>query len=103
MQVPTNRVPVEDITVEVGEEGLEHQFFYTFSDANITKEYTDQDVENKPIGITTKIITRDPSEGMMTIVLRHLPDKSAAGVMAGDVANAGGETDIEVSFTLSVE
>jgi hypothetical protein len=95
--------PVEDITTEVGEEAEEHQFFYIFSDVPITREYTDEDVDNNPIGITTTITTDDPGEGLMTIVLRHLPDKLAVGVSDGDITNAGGETDIEVSFMLTIE
>ena len=36
-------------------------------------------------------------------MLRHEPDKSAAGVSSGDITNAGGETDIEVSFNVIIE
>ena len=36
--------------------------------------------------------------GQFTVTLRHEPDKSAQGVSAGDITNAGGETDIEVSL-----
>jgi hypothetical protein len=32
-----------------------------------------------------------------------LPDKYAAGVSEGDISNAGGETDIEVSFQVIIE
>ena len=34
----------------------------------------------------------------MTVILRHEPDKAGAGVSDGDITNAGGETDIEVTF-----
>lgn len=95
--------PVDDITLEVEEEAIEHQFFYTFSDVNASYIYTDTDTNNYPIGIETRVTTGNPGEGLMTIVLRHLPDKAASGVSAGDITNAGGETDIEVSFLLVIE
>jgi hypothetical protein len=95
--------PVDTITIEVSEEALEHQFFYTFSDLNASYIYTDLDAENHPVGIMTRVNTGEPSEGLVTIILRHLPDKYAAGVSEGDISNAGGETDIEVSFQVIIE
>jgi len=44
----------------------------------------------------------DPGEGGLRITLRHEPNKTAAGVQNGDITNAGGETDIEVTFTFEV-
>ena len=95
--------PVDTITNEVLEEALEHQFFYTFSDLNTSYIYTDLDSENHPIGITTRVTTGEPGDGLLTIILRHLPDKSGTGVSQGDISNAGGETDIEVSFAVIIE
>ena len=95
--------PVDTITNEVSEEALEHQFFYAFSDMNASYIYTDLDTENHPIGIMTRVTTGEPSEGLVTIILRHLPDKFASGVSDGDISNAGGETDIEVSFLVIIE
>ena len=37
------------------------------------------------------------------MTLRHEPAKDASGVAAGDITNAGGETDIEVTFDVTVE
>ena len=95
--------PTVDITAEVAAEASDHQFFYTFPDSSISYVYTDVDDDNNPIGITTMVTTGDISDGLMTVLLRHLPDKFAAGVKSGNVSNAGGETDIEVSFFLEVE
>ncbi len=95
--------PAVDITDEVEEESDEHQFFYTFSNVNATSAYTDMDANLNPVGIATRLTTGSASEGSMTIILRHLPDKLAAGVSDGDPTNAGGETDIEVSFVLKIE
>jgi hypothetical protein len=35
--------------------------------------------------------------------LRHLLNKNAAGVSTGDITNAGGSTDAEVTFPIVVE
>jgi hypothetical protein len=95
--------PATDITAEVEEESVDHQFFYTFADVNASYVYTDMDAENNPVGITTRVTSGAASEGLLTILLRHLPDKFASGVSEGDISNAGGETDIEVSFLLIIE
>src|SRR5688572_24977592 len=95
--------PTDTITTEVLEEALEHQFFYTFSDLNTSYIYTDLDTENHPIGIATRVTTGEPNEGLLTIILRHLPDKFATGVSDGNITNAGGETDVEVSFQIIIE
>ena len=95
--------PVINITEEILEEGREHQFFYTFSDVNPALSYTDADEDNNPIGISTSFGTAFSGDGLLTITLRHLPDKFAAGVKDGNLSNAGGETDIEVTFPLIIE
>ena len=41
--------------------------------------------------------------GTITVTLRHEPNKDAAGVSSGDIANAGGETDIEVTFNVEIQ
>ena len=40
--------------------------------------------------------TNAAGSGELQVVLRHEPDKFGANVSAGDITNAGGETDIEV-------
>lgn len=94
--------PAEDITLEVEEEGDEHQFFYTLSNSIATVTYTDLDVNDKPIGITFNLTTTTAGIGNLTVTLRHEPNKTASGVSAGNIANAGGETDVEATFNLTV-
>ncbi|HBK82722.1 MAG TPA: type 1 periplasmic binding fold superfamily protein, partial [Flavobacterium sp.] len=36
------------------------------------------------------------------VTLIHKPNKTASGVEAGDITNAGGSRDAEVSFPISV-
>ena len=96
-------MPTEDITEEVEEEDEEHQLFFQVATANATVVYADADVDGNPIGLASTLTTGDASVGTLTITLRHEPDKSASGVAGGDIANAGGETDIEVTFDVTVQ
>ena len=95
--------PAEDITEEVQEEDEEHQLFYQTSVAGLDIEYNDLDANSQPLGLSTVLTTNEVGSGTLTIVLRHEPNKSASGVSSGDITNAGGETDIEVTFNLVVE
>ena len=90
--------PPEDITEEVEEEGDEHQLFYQISDANLSFSYTDQDSKGNPIGIITSSMTGAASTGSLTVILRHQPTKPNDGT----ADNAGGETDIQVTFDVII-
>ncbi len=95
--------PAGDIGEEVKEEDKEHQFFFQVSaNLNLTVIYADVDADGNPVGLDTAISTGEASQGQLTIILRHEPNKSAAGVAGGDVTNAGGETDIEVTFDVDI-
>jgi hypothetical protein len=95
--------PVENITVEVEEEGDEHQFFFEITQANLTVSYDDTDANNRPVGLKTKVVTGAASSGKLSITLKHEPNKSAMGVADGSIANAGGETDINVVFDVIIQ
>lgn len=91
--------PAEDITEEIDEESAEHQFFFTTTNGIGTVAYDDMDGNGNPLGLAFTLTTAAAATGDLTIILRHEPDKDAAGVSDGDITNAGGETDIEVTFT----
>lgn len=95
--------PAENITDEVREEDEEHQFFFSSTISDLTVTYSDTDSDNNPIGINSSLQTGAAGSGELTVVLRHEPSKSAEGVSDGDITNAGGETDIEVTFTINVQ
>jgi len=95
--------PPENISTEVAEEGDEHQVFFQAA-ANIgTFTYTDADVNGKPIGLSFTLQTGNAASGTLTVTLRHEPNKNASGVSEGDITNAGGATDAQVSYGISVE
>ncbi len=96
--------PAEDITEEIQSEKEEHQFFYISApELKLTTTYSDFDVNNKPVGLLTKIQTGNASNGKLKISLIHEPNKSAEGVANGNPSKAGGETDIEVQFDVTIE
>lgn len=95
--------PTDDITVEVKEEGVEHQLFYQIQSAIGTIIYTDKDVNGKPIGLEFDFTTKGATIGNLSITLKHLPNKSAIGVSEGDITNAGGATDVFVTFPITIE
>lgn len=87
--------PAEDITEEVEEESDEHQVFFTAGGGlDVATTYTNFDGDGNPLGTTFTLTTGDASTGTFTVTLRHEPVKPNDGL-----ASAGGETDIEVTFT----
>jgi hypothetical protein len=96
--------PAEDISVEVAEEDLEHQVFYQISNSLGNFNYVDFDSEGKPLGLEFTFTTgANPGTGNITIILRHLLNKNAAGVSTGDITNAGGSTDADVVFPVVIQ
>lgn len=96
--------PAENITTEVAEEADEHQFFYSANGVSGTFTYAgDNDSNGNPVGINFTVVTGAAGTGKYVVTLRHEPNKSVAGVKGGDITNAGGETDIQVEFPITVQ
>jgi hypothetical protein len=98
--------PADNISSEVESESKDHQFFYqsiTGTGGKLQIAYNDKDSDNLPLGLRTVVTAAAKGTGKLTVTLRHLPDKKAAGVSEGDIANAGGETDIQVTFDVTIE
>jgi hypothetical protein len=89
----------ENITSEIQSEGVDHEFFYSFtgtSAPSIIK--TDVDVNNNPLGINTSLNTASSGTFPLTIILRHKPTKPNTSLQT-----AGGDTDVEVNFNVVVQ
>lgn len=95
--------PIEDITEEVAEEDEAHQFFFQSNTTGLNIAYNDTDPMGNPVGLISTLTTGAAATGSITITLRHEPDKDATGVSGGDIDNAGGATDIEVTFPIDVQ
>jgi hypothetical protein len=96
--------PVIDITSEVLSEADQHQVFYQPSSTlNLNVTYSDMDGQGKPIGINTVLEGNTLSTGSLKVILKHQPNKSGMNVDKGEIRNAGGETDIEVTFNVTIQ
>ena len=95
--------PIVDLTDVIAADGVTHQVFYQFIGADVVPTYEDTDTNGNPIGMATIWTVGGAGNGNLTVTLRHGPDKGAAGVSDGDITNAGGETDIEVTFPIVIE
>jgi len=91
--------PAEDITEEVEEESVEHQFFYTLGgNLDVTTTYVDFDTDGNKLGTEFTLVAGAVSSGTLTFTLRHEPTKPNTGL-----EDAGGETDISATFNVSVQ
>ena len=91
--------PAENITEEIEEEDLEHQFFYSVGNGlDADTDYNDADSEGNPLGLDFVLSTYSASSGSITFTLRHEPNKPNMGL-----EDAGGETDIEATFNVSIQ
>jgi hypothetical protein len=91
--------PVDTISKEVLEEGVDHQLFYTTTNVSTVITYNDADANGNPIGL--KSIWRDgaASNGKILVVLKHQP-----GIKAPAPGNPNiGETDVQVDFIARVQ
>ena len=102
--------PAEVINEEIIEEADEHQFFYQVSGGlNATVTYADNENDyldngsSNPVGLEFTLQAGTASTGSFTVTLRHEPNKDASGVSTGDLTNAGGETDIAQTFSLTIQ
>lgn len=113
-------VPAADISLEVQDEGDQHQLFFTGSAvkgpasdqplAPLTHTYVDKDINGLPLGLVNNLATV-AGAGELTITLRHLPPLNgnvaklaelAATVKAAGINSIGGVTDVSVKFAVNV-
>jgi hypothetical protein len=98
--------PVVDLNSEIIEEGTAHQIFISVTEGlinSIQYLYKDLDARGRPLGIKTSLKTRAAGKGSLAVILRHNPNKEASGVINGQIANAGGESDVEALFPIEVK
>ncbi|QOI96814.1 MAG: hypothetical protein HRU69_04590 [Flammeovirgaceae bacterium] len=112
--------PTDDgynLTAEIEEEADEHQFFFRFStgvfstptgSGNIKDNpstpvddinYLDEDTNGRPLGLLTRWTTDnvEVSDKSFRIVLKHQP-----GIKSGTSTSLDGETDVDITFVLTV-
>ena len=90
--------PAEDITEEVLEEADEHQVFFSASGLDLDFVYGDFDSNGNPLGTQFILAPNSSGSGTITITLVHEPTKPNDGL-----DSAGGEIDIQTTFSVTVE
>jgi hypothetical protein len=93
--------PIENITDEVRTEGNEHRVFYTVTGGGVTVNTTDLDSGGRPLGLTfTAVAPTGTTAGPRTVrvLLCHYDNVTKPATAASCTA----ETDIDVSFTVTV-
>jgi hypothetical protein len=95
--------PVKDITEEIAEESDVHLFvFKTTPAALLTMTILDKDTNGLPIGLSSSVLTQStPGTGKLNLLLKHQPELNGAIVKTGQ--EAGGSTDIDLSFDVEVK
>lgn len=88
--------PEINVSEEVAEEATDHLFCFDVH-GGIAIEYGDEDEGGMPIGLLTMWRTEDAGTAEVTVSLRH-----QAGTKTGECPGLG-ETDIAVTFTLTIE
>ena len=100
----------EDITEEIEEEAEEHQFFYTVGGGvagRVTVTITDSETDygsnevgdDLPVGLAFEIAVTDggAASGTLQVILSHYDEGPKDGINMSD------ETDIDVTFPVSIQ
>ena len=93
--------PVVNTSLEIEEEKDLHQFFFHPSaGTDMAFSYIDYDDNGVPVGLQTNLVTGTASSGTLTVVLKHQPGVKPT---SGPGNEALGETDVEVSFDVTIQ
>ncbi|MFT4023000.1 MAG: hypothetical protein QM664_04340 [Flavihumibacter sp.] len=96
--------PAEDITLEIEEEATAHRFYFTpSSGSNISVASLNTDDDGIPVGLSSVWTTGEAASGTINITLRHYPGNPPGKAADDPVNSTKSGTDIEVTFSTSVE
>ncbi len=90
--------PVDNITLEVEAEGVDHQIYYTTSVGGLTITDLDKDEKGLVLGIESTWKTGSAATGNVNVTLKHKP-----GTKAANDPIAKGDTDISIDFKVKVQ
>ncbi|MBA2613077.1 MAG: hypothetical protein H0U95_13995 [Bacteroidetes bacterium] len=88
--------PIDTVSNEVLEEGVDHLFCFTPTGSSATVKRTDIDANGRQIGLQSKWRTSTLGNGTMQVELRHQP-----GVKDGTCSP--GVTDISINFITKIQ
>ncbi len=84
-----------DVTPQILLEGVHHQVFYTFDASKLTMTVTDVDSNNRPLGLTARLATKDLTASTLGVALSHF--KNADNKNGVDPSD---ESDVDVVFVV---
>lgn len=90
--------PVDNITLEVEKEGVDHQIYYTSTVNGLTITDFDKDEKGLVLGIESVWKTGSASTGNVNVTLKHKP-----GTKAPNDPVSKGDTDISIDFKVKVQ
>ena len=90
--------PVDNITSEVKNEGIDHQLYYTSTVNGLTITDLDKDEKGLTLGIESKWTAGSTATGTVNVTLKHKP-----GTKAANDPIAKGDTDISIDFKVRVQ
>ncbi len=90
--------PIEDISIQIKKEGVDHQLYYSFSVTGLNIIAIDKDENGLPLGLDSKWTTTAATVGNVNIILKHKP-----GIKAANDPIAKGDTDISIDFKVKVQ
>lgn len=93
-------IPIKDMTLEIKNAGIEHEVFYTPTNANITITKTDRDANNYPLGLESTWVTSatTTTNGKLNFRLKHKPFIKGPN----DTVDKGHD-DINIDFELRIQ
>jgi small nuclear ribonucleoprotein (snRNP)-like protein len=89
--------PVIDLTQEIRDKKADHLFVFRSASSSLKITITDLDANQKPVGLTTTWIGQAIGTANVNILLKHLPNKTAAS------PETTGSTDIDATFPIKVQ
>ena len=102
-----------EIGNEIKAEAEEHQLFYTGSGVDsglltwmygdVESDYGDNTGDDLPVGLAGTLATGDAGSGQLTVTLKHQPPVNDTAVKSATSTIQDGETDIEVTYDVTVE
>ena len=97
------KFPVKDITEEIQDESDVHLFVFKTTPASLlTTTLLDKDQNGLPIGLSSSVLTQSTAgTGKLNLLLKHQPELNGVRVKTGQ--EAGGSTDIDLTFDVEVK
>lgn len=85
--------PVVNVSEELEEEAVDHEFFFSSKSNTFQFKYLDKDSNGLPLGLKTKWRTSSVATDQINVILKHQP-----GIKKGSILD--GDTDLDLSFNL---